>query len=318
MDKLSKKISVVIPLFNKGVDILDTIESAIDQTLPAEEILIIDDGSTDCGERLVTALILSDSKYHNVRLVSQKNGGVSSARNLGVELSIGEYVAFLDADDIWERHFLEEISNLISDFPQAQAYATRYQKVVAGERYVDPLIRDQSQLSEPKILNDYFAISAKGDLPFMTSSICIEKKLFDALGGFPLKEAMGEDQDLWAKIALNAEMVVSPKILAFYHLDSLNRACEMNCPTEECGFSRRLHSAVLENRIPESAAETVLKYTATHMLHLVRLNTARKNFDSARRLLADPRCKLLPLKYWVCRGRLFLGNMKYRKFGIDF
>lgn len=318
MGKLSNKISVVIPLFNKGPNILDTIESAIDQTLPAEEILIIDDGSTDKAERLVTALILSDPKYQSVRLISQKNGGVSSARNLGVELSIGNYVAFLDADDIWETHFLEEISTLIDDFPQAKAYATRYQKVVAGEQYVDPLIRDHGELNQAKILNDYFAISAKGDLPFMTSSVCIEKGLFDALGGFPLNETMGEDQDLWAKIALNAEMVVSPKILAFYHLDSLNRACEINCPTEECGFSRRLHLAVLEKRISEQAANTILKYTATHMLHLVRLNTARKNFDSARRLLKDPRCKLLPLKYWMCRGKLFLGNLRYKQYGADF
>lgn len=318
MGKLSNKISVVIPLFNKGPNILDTIESAIDQTLPAEEILIIDDGSTDKAERLVTALILSDPKYQSVRLISQKNGGVSSARNLGVELSIGNYVAFLDADDIWETHFLEEISTLIDDFPKAKAYATRYQKVVAGEQYVDPLIRDHGELNQAKILNDYFAISAKGDLPFMTSSVCIEKQLFDALGGFPLNEAMGEDQDLWAKIALNAEMVVSPKILAFYHLDSLNRACEMNCPTEECGFSRRLHLAVLENRIPEKAVDSILKYTATHLLHLVRLNTARKNFESAGRLLEDPRCKLLPLKYWVCRAKLLFSNLRYKQPGTEF
>jgi len=310
MANLSNKISVVIPLFNKGPQILDTIESAMDQTLPAEEILIIDDGSTDKAEQLVVALILSDPKYQRVRLISQKNGGVSSARNLGVELSVGNYVAFLDADDIWERHFLEEISNLIDDFPKAKAYATRYQKVASGEQYVDPLIRDQRELNSPKVLNDYFAISAKGDLPFMTSSVCIEKNVFDTLGGFPLKETMGEDQDLWAKIALNTEMVISPKVLAFYHLDSLNRACEMNCPTEECGFSRRLHLAVLENRIPEKAVDSILKYTATHILHLVRLNTASKNFESAWRLLDDPRCKLLPLKYWVCRGKLLLSNLR--------
>lgn len=110
-------ISVVIPLYNKAAAITSTIQSVLAQSYPYFEIVIIDDGSSDNSVQKVR---LIDDK--RIKLISKQNGGVSSARNYGIRMAKYEYLAFLDADDYWEPSYLEELINLINDFPNAGLY----------------------------------------------------------------------------------------------------------------------------------------------------------------------------------------------------
>lgn len=96
MKKSSSQLSVIIPLFNAGNDFKDCMESLIEQTWTALEIIIVDDGSTDCSVEI--AQYYADN-YPHVHLLHQKNAGVSVARNLGLKAAKGQYVAFVDADD---------------------------------------------------------------------------------------------------------------------------------------------------------------------------------------------------------------------------
>ena len=97
-------ISIIMPLYNKAAQVLDTVASVAAQTVSDWELVIVDDGSTDDGPALVRAL--GDAR---IRMVSQTNAGVSAARNRGVELARADLVTFLDADDLWFPEFLATV-----------------------------------------------------------------------------------------------------------------------------------------------------------------------------------------------------------------
>ena len=117
------KFSVVIPLYNKEQDILTTITSVLNQSYKSFEIIIIDDGSTDSSAKIVRKI--NDDR---VKLFEKINEGVSSARNLGVEKSTTEYITFLDGDDYWHPHHLENLNLLITKFPEHLWYGSAYEK----------------------------------------------------------------------------------------------------------------------------------------------------------------------------------------------
>jgi glycosyltransferase involved in cell wall biosynthesis len=304
------KFTVIIPLFNKAEHILRTLKSVAWQKYPVAEIIVIDDGSTDEG-----ALIVKNANMENVRLIHQANQGVSAARNNGVALASHEYIAFLDADDQWLPLFLDEIARLIVNFPQAKFFGTRYQIVESENNYVDAKIKLENINPEGVILDDYFDIASQGDLPFTMSSMVIQQSLFKSIGGFPLDEPIGEDQDLFCKVALNTEIAYSPNIHSLYHKDAQNQASKNNIPSTECGFSIRI-TRVAQKNAKNTNVSNMLKYSATHLCHLAKLNIADGHFVQARTLLSDPRCKLKPKHLvglyglsWIKQIEQWLGNV---------
>src|ERR1044071_2240111 len=101
MQQTEGKVSVIIPAYNAEKYIKDTIDSVKAQTYPDWEIIVVNDGSTDGTPDLV-----NKEEDHRIKMISQSNGGVSSARNNGLKQAIGEYVVFLDADDLLTTGFL--------------------------------------------------------------------------------------------------------------------------------------------------------------------------------------------------------------------
>ena len=116
------KFSIVIPLYNKEKHVARAINSILNQTYQDFEIIIVDDGSTDFSYEEVKKI--NDPR---IKIIRQKNLGVSSARNTGIKEAKNNYIGFLDADDKWKPDFLETIKKLIKDFPGAGAYATSYE-----------------------------------------------------------------------------------------------------------------------------------------------------------------------------------------------
>ena len=106
------KISVVIPLYNKRTSVIRALNSVLSQTIQPEEIIVVNDGSTDGSEQLVNEL-----NHPLVRLINQPNAGVSAARNRGIKEAKGDWIAFLDADDEWMPEYLETIKSLSEKYP---------------------------------------------------------------------------------------------------------------------------------------------------------------------------------------------------------
>jgi len=209
--------SIIIPLYNKANTIGKAIESVLAQTYGNYEIIVVDDGSTDNSCEVVSQY---DDK--NIRLIRQKNAGVSAARNRGVSESRSEYVAFLDADDFWDTDYLEVQLRLISQYPQCEMYATNYRFIDDTGRISDTIIRNIRFQSDSGIIDNYFEVCASSHVPVWTSATVIRRDAFTRLGGFPIGVKSGEDLITWAKLAINSPVAYHRAPKATYSLGTVD------------------------------------------------------------------------------------------------
>lgn len=220
------KISVIIPLYNKEKHIIDTLDSLCKQTFTDFEVIVIDDGSTDASAQLVNAY--TDPR---IQLFMKENEGVSLTRNFGVSKATSEYIAFLDADDLWEILHLEQLNTLISQCPDAGLFAAAYQKKYNAQ-LIQPMdsFLCKNNTGWMGYVDNFFEASLI-DCVAWTSAVVMPKKIFEALQGFnaQITHGAGEDTDLWVRTALQYKVAFSNTITATHIMDSDNRIS--NTPT---------------------------------------------------------------------------------------
>ena len=204
-------LSVVIPLYNKEAEIDRALHSISVQTFDDFEVIVVDDGSTDGGPEIVR-------EWQDVRLrvVSQRNAGVSAARNRGITEARSELIAFLDADDEWSPKFLETIIGLYHRFPHCSVYATGYTFRYAGRPGRPAILRGFTGDLQGGILADYFTIACRSDPPLWTSAVVVTKSALLEVGGFPVGIIAGEDLLLWARLAARFSIAYCPTPLASF------------------------------------------------------------------------------------------------------
>lgn len=208
-------ISIVLPLFNKEAYVEEAIRSVLGQSFTNWELIVVNDGSTDTSEAIV--LGFDDPR---IRLVSQSNKGVSSARNRGVQEANFDWIAFLDADDWWDSEFLETIVIANKAHSQKTIFATGRRHVFAERvvRYRHPLLPKEGQTE----IIDYIEAIGKGGLPPINSSnVVIRKEVFEESGDFKEVMVAHEDHDLWMRLCAVNELVFINKALSFYRKESV-------------------------------------------------------------------------------------------------
>lgn len=206
-------ISVIIPLYNKEAGIATALRSVLAQTYQDFEIVVVDDGSTDGSVAIVETF-----NGQRIKLIQQQNAGVSAARNQGISEAKGEYVAFLDADDEWMPEFLAEIVTLQKEFPECKAQATNY---VFNSRGVksQTILRKLPFKGERGVLTNYFEVASCSHPPVWTSAVCIERKLLQSIGGFPVGIKSGEDLLTWARIAVRTQWAYSHNAFSVFNIE---------------------------------------------------------------------------------------------------
>ena len=210
------KYSVIIPLYNKALYVAKAIGSVLAQTYTDYELVVVDDGSKDGSVEVVRKAI--EGQGH-CRLMMQENSGVSVARNNGVAASQGEYLCFLDADDWWKPTFLEEMNELIAEFPEAGIYGTNY-TIVNETKHKTRVASVGVDEGFVKGYVNYCKVYAKTMyMPLWTGAVCIPRDVFVEMSGFPKGIKLGEDFLLWIRIALNHKVVFLNKPLAYYNQD---------------------------------------------------------------------------------------------------
>ena len=219
--------SIVIPLYNKEKQIANTIRTVLDQTYQKYEILIINDGCTDGSINEVQKF--SDKR---IRIISQRNAGVSAARNIGIENAKYEWVAFLDADDLWEREFLQEMTIAINDYNNVAIFAGGRSTAREGE-----ILRYQNHFLPQDGATDFvnfFGCLGRNDCPIHTSSIIIKKEHFSKNGFFRIGQRNYEDLDLWIRLCANEKIVFVNKPLAIYVIQEGHSASKLTYNAEDC------------------------------------------------------------------------------------
>lgn len=205
--------TAVIPLYNKRNYITDTLKSVLAQTFSDYEVIVVDDVSTD--DSLTIAQQVQDSR---IRFIShEKNKGLSASRNTGIRSAQAEYIAFLDADDIWQPQFLETIHGLIQKYPEAGLFATKYDELHPG----GVVIEHPFPINNGIVL-DFFEKELRQHI-YCYSSICIKKNTFDSVGNFNEAITMGEDVDFNVRVNLNYKLAYSKVALARITMHSENQ-----------------------------------------------------------------------------------------------
>lgn len=184
--------SVVIPLYNKEKTISRALGSVLAQTRTADEVIVVNDGSTDgSGE------IAERYAAQGVRVIHQDNKGVSAARNRGINEAKSTHVAFLDADDHWLPNHLDILGRLVIADPLAALISTRH----ANEEVATQMMAVQREISITHSTGcEFLKIYAK-DYSVVNSSTAVARRdLLLEIGGFPGGVSRGEDVMTWLRL----------------------------------------------------------------------------------------------------------------------
>jgi GT2 family glycosyltransferase len=197
-------ISVIIPTYNAERTILETIASVLQQTFSDFELIVINDGSTDR-----TLELLNTVKDARLKIFSYLNGGVPVARNRGITHAIGDFLAFLDNDDLWTPDKLELQLAALQQHPEAGVvYSWAYYMDEKGESfYADKPIFFEGNVYEQLLVRDFIASG---------SSCLIRRQAIDSVGEFDSSVPGADDWDYWLRLARHWPFVLVPKAQIFY------------------------------------------------------------------------------------------------------
>jgi len=217
------QIDVVIPAFNAAAYLTETLQSVAQQGDVLAQIIVVNDGSTDH----TTACVQQFSVAHpqmKIVLVEQANLGLSAARNTGICKSTAPYIAFLDADDLWQAHKLDAQLQLFlsSVDPKLGVVYTGYSLISESSA---PLSTN-TRLVAPKVRGDVYRALLRGNfISGSGSSVLVKREVLDVVGGFDEKLHASEDWDMWLRIArqFHFDFVDKPLVAIRVHAKNMQK-----------------------------------------------------------------------------------------------
>lgn len=210
------KITAVIPAYNNGDYLCRSINSVLAQTRPADEIIVVDDGSTDGTAEKIKSFGLK------VKYLHQNNAGASAARNTGIQAATGNWIAFLDADDEWLPHHLQTQVDLLARNPHLAWSTGNYYRCLCEENRRKPHLeinKAKSIAQEKDTFQNYFHAFFR-DAGGCTDTMLIKKSALLEAGLFNTRQPRANDMDMWWRIAYRwPEVGYVSEPLAIYHLN---------------------------------------------------------------------------------------------------
>lgn len=215
-------------MFNAGVYLTECVDSVLGQSFKNLEVILIDDGSTDDSLQRIKDLAVREER---VRFHSQNNSGSAVARNKGIELAQGRWIAFIDADDVWhpEKLSLQLALLKAADEPLVSFTNFAFWEEVAGAGFGDAddeFAGAHSECSFPEVaLNgpEYVYHVLLQDVFVWTSTVVAPRASLLDVGGFDPTLRKGQDYDLWLKLSQQLRFIRRPEVMALYrqHADNI-------------------------------------------------------------------------------------------------
>ncbi len=199
-----ERVSVIMPCYNAAAYVAEAIDDVLNQTHREIQLIVVDDGSTDASAEIISGF------GPRVTLIRRPNGGVSAARNMGLAQAQGTYVAFLDADDRWDRTFIETMVGALHNSDADLAYcgwARFWGDLSTARPFVPRDIEAQGQ--------DKLSLMLEG-CPFPIHSVLVRRTLIEQAGGFNRRFPPAEDYELWLRLAVHHRFRRVPKVMAYY------------------------------------------------------------------------------------------------------
>lgn len=301
------KFSVIIPVYNKDNTIEEAVRSVLNQTCSDYEIIVIDDGS-----KIPVSTILSHIDDNRLVITRQQNGGVSSARNKGIALSQGQYICFLDADDIWYPNHLKEIERLLDKYGHIPMIITSHVEHLPDgrERHCGEILFDKEHDFQCDDLFELLTQYSGGIIH--TNCICINKELFIQEGiQFEVGAIRGEDTDVWLRIALKHIIVISREETTLYRRE-LSTATKTTTFIYSWVFANRLDSILADNNINEKVKRSCIEYIDRYWMRCVR-ESKLDNADKAARTYLKKISNHRTKRYWITLVLAYLPDIIFRK-----
>ncbi len=210
----SRRVSVLIPVYKGEAFVAKAVQSALNQSFPDVEVVIVNDGSPDDSRRVLEPFM----SLPNVRYVEKPNGGVASARNAGLRVATGCYVALLDQDDAWLPNKLERQVALLESRPEVAL-------VHADVTYIGP---DDGVLPH----DPHFPVKVEGRCfreffianPVMACTALVRRSVLDEVGSFDEAIRFSDDYDLWLRIVRRHAVAYVDEPLALYRVHDSNES----------------------------------------------------------------------------------------------
>ncbi|MDD5302643.1 MAG: glycosyltransferase [Elusimicrobia bacterium] len=260
-------VSVVIPSYNMAAFTPLTVESVLAQDYPAVEVIVVDDGSSDGS---VEALRRFGGR---IKVIEQKNAGACAARNRGLKESRGEFIAFLDCDDLWEPSKLSECVAALRARPEAvMVHSLAYWIDAAGKIFGPPSFK-------AKPSGRVFDALSRGN--FVVNSTPLSRtEAVRAAGGWDEAIFTTADWDMWLRLAKSGEIAFIPRILARTRVASYYNARNIEKTKREWIYVLDKHKADLAPGVYEASLGEMGFY-------LSRLHSANDDFTGARAAAAE-------------------------------
>lgn len=302
-------VSVLIPTFNCARYICDALESVFSQTLPPQEVIVVDDGSTD------NTPVILESYMDRIRYFYQKNSGASAARNTGIRLAKSPLIAFLDADDLWMPDHLELSVKGLEENPLADMVFSdalfNSSGVLAPSR-----IRDRNRGFRRWMAKHGDGKSAlfKGWMQrelvrkhpgFSTSGVVVRKDCLLKVGGFDETFSVGEDCDLWVRISFQSPLIFINRPTYIYRMrpGSLTRPEDRSLMEERhAGEIEHQRDKAPRDMVPWLSRRIVRTYFSAGYYSLLAQKAGRGRLMFIKSLRYNP----LYLRSWIFFGLSFL------------
>lgn len=235
--------SIIIPAFNSEKTIRETIDSVLNQSFDDFEIIVINDGSQDATLEVTASIV--DSR---LKIFSYSNAGVSASRNRGLSHACGDYIAFLDADDLWTPNKLECQLNALQEHPEAAVAYSWTNWIDASGKFLRPggHITENGNVYRQLLLRDFIE---SGSNPL------IRKKALIKVGGFNEALSTAADWDMWLRLAAYYEFVAIPSPQILYRVSSQSMSTNVwkmeaeSLQVIECAFNQRSESLSLKRQV---------------------------------------------------------------------
>lgn len=270
-------VTVVMPAYNAAPWIGDAIDSVLAQTLPDWELIVVNDGSTDGTEDIVR-------KYDDprIRLISQQNGGPSSARNAGISLARGKYISLLDADDWYAEGHLAKTTEFLERHPECALVGTNYSLVKRGGE-VQVGCRPNEILGRPGdgIVPDFFKVATRNRSFPVTCGMVFRSDLLASMGVFDESLDGAEDQEFQVRWAMRAKCGYIDDRLGYY------RSYTPGSVRKDLGMTIRMRVRMWEKLVrmePQVSLcrRSYARFRSFYMFRLVALAVATGFFDEAK------------------------------------